>query len=133
MRHRQRCAARRSVVQCHLQALFQTRHPRQQRRQLDRAQAWRWQPRQRGVAGHEAVQRLGAIADHAQAALHILTPVAGQHRARGEVGQGGCHRLDRCQRIIELVAKHADQALPGLPLLLTQGTREIGDYQQVVG
>jgi len=124
---------RRSFVQCHLQALFQTRHPRQQRRQLDRAQAWRRQPRKRGIPGHETIQGFGAVADHTQAALHILAPVVGQMRACSEVGQGGCHRLDRRQRIVEFVPQHADQALPGLPLFLAQGAREIGDHQQIVG
>ena len=68
--------------------------------------------------------------DHAQAAAHVVAPIVGQRIARDDRLQAAGDGFDRRQRVVQLVAEHAHQALPGLQFLLAQGLREIGDHHQ---
>ena len=45
---------------------------------------------------------------------------AGSGLAAEQAAEAAGDRLDRRQRVVQLVAEHADQALPGLPLLFAQ-------------
>ena len=85
------------------------------------------------VGRHEADQGSGAVADHLEAVPHVLLPVLRRRLAGQQAGERRGHRVDGGERVVELVAEHADQPLPGLALLLAQGLREIGDHQQPVG
>ena len=41
-------------------------------------------------------------------------------------------RLDRRERVVDLVAEHADEPLPRLPLFLAQRLAQVGEHEQLV-
>ena len=88
---------------------------------------------QAGVGADEAAEAIGARHDDAQAAAHVVAPIVGQGIARHDAFQTAGDGFDGRQRVIQLVAQHAHQALPCLQFLLTQGLREIGNHQQFEG
>src|SRR6266568_8993731 len=62
----------------------------------------------------------------------VLAPV-GWHRVPAhQVHEALRDRLDRRERVVDLMAQHADQALPRLTLLLTQRTTDICQDEQLV-
>ena len=63
----------------------------------------------------------------------VVAPVRGGLALAREALQAAGDRLDRRERIVELVAEHPDQALPGLALLLAQRTAHVGQHEQPVG
>ena len=76
--------------------------------------------REARVRAHETREAVGARGDHVQAAAHVLLPIrravlAAKHAA--EIFGDG---FDGRERIIQLVAEHANQALPGLALFVAQ-------------
>ena len=85
---------------------------------------------QPGISADEAAQTVGARHDHAEAAVHIVPPIVGQRLARDEGLQAAGDGFDGCQRVVQFVAQHPHQALPGVQFLLAQGLRHIGDHHQ---
>ena len=65
-----------------------------------------------------------------QAAAHVVAPIVGQRVAGDDADQAAGDRLDGRERVVQLVAEHADQALPGLQFLLAQGLGQVGDHHQ---
>ena len=96
------------------------------------APALRRQARERGIADHEARERIGAVADHAQAVARIGIPVLRQRLQREQARDRAGHRLDRRERAIELMADDAHDALPRLALFLAQSARQLRDHEQLV-
>ncbi len=86
--------------------------------------------RELAICLHKTVQRFGAGFDDVEAAIQILI----RSNARDELGpERARNRLDGGKRIVDLVAKHADEPLPGLPLLFPQRRAYIGQQQQRMG
>ncbi|MCA9634602.1 MAG: serine/threonine protein kinase [Myxococcales bacterium] len=102
---------------------------------VDRAEARRRQAGEAGVGGEEAAEAGGAPGDHLEAVDEILVEVRRPlgRRSADELAEVLGDRLDRRQRVVDLVAEHPHEALPGLPLLLPQGPAEVGEDDQGVG
>ena len=66
-----------------------------------------------------------------QAAAHVALPVLGARLAQQQRLEAAGDRLDRRERVVELVADHADQALPGLALLVAQRAAHVGEHEQL--
>ena len=84
------------------------------------------------VGGHEAREAVGAGGDHVEAAAHVLLPVVGAIFAAENSCRDFRRRFDRRERIIQLVAEDANQALPGLALFVAQRAAQIGEHEQLV-
>ena len=113
--------------------LVEPRHPFDQRPDAHRPRARRRQARQLRVGGHEAAQRLGAGRDDAEAAPEIDFPVRRARLALHQAAQAAGNRLDRRQRVVQLVTEDADEALPRGALLVAQRLAHVGQHHQVVG
>ena len=85
------------------------------------------------VIGHEPAQGLRPGADHREAFLHVLAPVGGKRFASHHLAEAAGNRADGRQRIVQFVAQHAQETLPGLPFFVAQGVAEVGQHQQLVG
>ena len=57
---------------------------------------------------------------------------AGRGSRSDQAAEAAGDRLDRRQRVVQLVAEHADQTLPGLALLFAQRLAEVGEHEQVM-
>ena len=79
-----------------------------------RFKAWRGKLGKPGVGAGEAAEGLGARPDGAKSLLHVVSPIRIGCRPAQKRSQTAGDRLDRRQRIVELVAQNADQPLPGL-------------------
>ena len=77
-------------------------------------------------------ERLGARADDAQPAGAGRRASLGQRLACHQRLQAAGERLDRRQRVVQLVAHHPDQPLPGRQLLGPQRPADVGEHQQRV-
>ena len=66
----------------------------------------------------------------AKTLMQILAPVGGRFGFSGQPLQASGDRLDRRQRVVELMPEHPDQALPGLALFLAQRTAHVGEDEQ---
>src|SRR5262249_56398022 len=84
------------------------------------------------VGSGEAAQRVGARRDHGEAALHVVTPVVWLRRHIEQRFQAAGNRLDRRQRVVQLVADDANQSTPGQSLLFAQWLTEIGKREELV-
>jgi hypothetical protein len=84
------------------------------------------------VSLHEAAEGFGARADDREAALHVVAPVGGARLAREQTFQTPGYRLDRRQRVVQLVAEHADEPAPRAEFFLAQFAREVGEDEQLV-
>ena len=102
--------------------------PAPQRNRLD---AGRRQPRQLRVGGRETAQRVRAAADHLQAIAHVALPVGRLGLAREQALEAVGDRLDRRQRVVDLVADDTNQTLPRLALFVAQRAADIGQHQQL--
>src|SRR6266487_1588002 len=88
--------------------------------------------RQPRIRGHQPAERFGAAADHPHPLAQVLAPV-GWHRVPAhQVHEALRDRLDRRERVVDLMAQHAGQALPRLTLLLTERATDIGQDEQLV-
>ena len=76
-------------------------------------------------------QRLRARRDHGQAAAHVALPVLRARLAQQQRLEAAGDRADRRERVVELVADHADQALPGLALLVAQRAAHVGQHDEL--
>src|SRR6185437_15530495 len=92
----------------------------------------RGEAREQRVAGHEAAQRLGTSRDHCEAAHRILAPVIGQRRARDQTAQAARNGRDGGERVVDLVAEHANEALPGEALLVAQRLAQVGKHDELL-
>ncbi len=88
--------------------------------------------RQLPVSLQEAIERRGTSLDDAQPAFEILTLVRSQRRSGESRIQAPGNRLDRRQRVVQLMAHHANQSLPGKSLFFPQGPAHIGEHHQRV-
>ena len=98
-----------------------------QRAEVDRPPARSGQPRQACVGGREPAQRVGARPDDRQAAAHVVAPVVGRALAAEQRLETAGNRLDRRQRVVQLVADDANQPLPRLTLLFAQRLTDRSD------
>ena len=96
----------------------------------------RGQLRELRVGGREPAQGVGARRDHGEAALHVVVqivrPAAVPGASRQHRFEAAGDRLDRRQRIVDLVADDADQSLPGLALLVAQRAADVGEHEQLM-
>ena len=95
--------------------------------------SWRRQAGEPRVRAREAAERIGPGGDDLQAALHVVAPVRGRRIALEQRLQAAGDRLDRPERIAQLVADDADQPLPRLTFLLAQRPADVRQHQQVMG
>ena len=79
--------------------------------------------RQARVGLHETAEALGPGLDDLEAGAHVVLPVGGALAALEHGAEAAGDRLDGGEGIVELVAEHAHEALPGLQLLLPQTAR----------
>ena len=76
--------------------------------------------------------------DSARSWMIVSPPCVSPRQSSGsgsrcdELAQRAGHRFDRRERAVELVADHAHEPLPRLPLLLAQRPAEIRDHEQLV-
>src|SRR5690349_10170695 len=63
--------------------------------------------------------------------MHVLTPVGGLRIPANQIGETSGNRLDRRERIVELVAQHAQQSLPRSPLFFTKRLTQVSQHQQL--
>src|SRR5690606_25250826 len=99
---------------------------------VDRAGRRRRQPRQPRVRRHEPAERFRARRDYVQPAAEVLVQVGRRRLTAEERLQRRRDRLDRRERVVDLVAEYADQTLPGMPLLLTERAAEVGQDEEPV-
>ena len=69
--------------------------------------------------------------DHLQAASHVALPIGRLRIAREDALEAVRDRLDRRQRVVDLVADDANQALPRLTLLVAQRLADVGHDEQL--
>src|SRR5439155_2370463 len=86
--------------------------------EVERLQARRREPRHLRIGFHETAERAGPRLDHRETAPGVLLPVLGEWAACEEPLEGSGDRMNRGQRVVQLVSKDADEPLPGLVLLL---------------
>ena len=86
--------------------------------------------RELAVARQEAPERLRALGDQRQVLRELLALRLRGRAGRERVAARLDHRLDRRQRVVELVPDHPDQTSPGTALLLPQRLAQIRDDQQ---
>ena len=86
--------------------------------------------RELAVARQEAPERLRTLGDQRQVLRELLALRLRGRAGRERVAARLDHRLDRRQRVVELVPDHPDQASPGTALLLPQRLAQIRDDQQ---
>ena len=85
------------------------------------------------VGSEETAESFAARGDDGEtAACMSSSPVVGNGFARSSVSRLPAMDLIGRQRIVELVAEHAHQSLPGLQFFFAQGARQVGDHQQLV-
>ena len=72
------------------------------------------------IAGHEATQRVRAGGDDVESPRQVLVQVGGPGVAGQQTRQRCGDRFDQRKAVVDLVAEHPHEALPGLPLLLPQ-------------
>src|SRR5207237_9646272 len=84
------------------------------------------------VGRHQAAERLRPAPDHTEALAEILAPIGGRRLAPHQIRQALGDRLDRGERVVQLVAEHADEALPRLPLLLAPRAAHVGDDEELM-
>ena len=99
---------------------------------VHRIEPRRGQLREPRVRGREAAERVGPGGDHREPAFHVVGPVVRHGVARQHRLEAPGNRLDWRERIVDLVADDAYQALPGLPLLVAQRTADVGEDQELV-
>src|SRR5208283_1938910 len=104
----------------------------QERGQVEGRGLGRRQPREAGVALEKALEALGPRRDNSEARHHVLLPVRRPRLALDGRLQRGGDRLYRGERVVELVAQDADEALPRLHLLLAQGPADVAEHQELV-
>src|SRR5436190_7614610 len=103
-----------------------------ERRQINLAHVGPRQARQRGISRRESAERVGSPRDDPQTAAHVLTPVL-RHRILGrDTLETAGDRLDRRERVVELVPEHADEAVPGVALLLAQRDVDVAQDDESV-
>ena len=68
----------------------------------------------------------------AEPAVHVLAPVLGRRIAGEQRVEAAGDRLDRRERVVQLVADDANQPLPGFALLLAQRLADVGEHEQIV-
>ena len=89
------------------------------------------QPRELGVGAQESAQRTGARFDQVQTVLDLRRARDVRH-ARDHPLDAVRDRLDRRQRIVDLVRQHADDSLPRLLLFFAQRPGEVCEDEQLV-
>ncbi len=114
------------------QASLDAGDPAHQGSEIDHSPLRRRQAGEPGVGLHEPAQRFGPRRDHVETLPGVLLPVDGTRVARQQAREAPRDRFDRRQRVVHLVPDHADQPLPGLPLLLPQGPAHVGEHQELV-
>src|SRR3989442_1491679 len=67
-----------------------------------------------------------------EALLHILMNIFRQSSAAGKRGKSSSDGFDGRERVVQLMSEHADQTLPCLALLCTQGATHVRDNQEFV-
>ena len=82
------------------------------------------------ISADEAGETIRPRGDDVEAAPHVLAPVLRQAVPRQDALQAAGDGFDGRQRVVQLVAQHPHQALPGLQFLLAQGLGEVGDDHQ---
>ena len=113
-----------------VRAGFELRHARDPLSDVHRREFGWGEPRERRVRGHEAAERLGPPVDDLEASREILVRSVRCRTVLEDLDQACRDRLDRRQRIVDLVAENADQALPGLPFLLAERARQVREDDQ---
>ena len=83
----------------------------------------RRQFRQARIGSHESAERFAARGDYRQSAAHVFFPIRRTRLPGEKIVQAAGDGLDRRERIVQLVAEHAHQTLPGLQLLFAQRAR----------
>ena len=99
---------------------------------MDGVDAGRRQLCEARVGRREAAEGIRSRGDHGQAAAHVLVPVMGHRFAREHRLEAAGDRLDRRQRVVDLVADDSNQPLPRLPLLVAQRPAHVGEDQELM-
>src|SRR5207245_1300880 len=98
----------------------------------NRLEAWTGQSCQPRVRGHQTTERLRPTPDHPQPLLEIVSPVQRRRVPAHQLREALRDRFDRGERVVELMAQHADQPLPRLPLLVTQRAAHVGENEELM-
>ena len=112
---------------------FHADHALDELRHMDVIESRRRELRELGVGRREAAERIGTGGDDREAATHIVVPVVGQVVAPEHRFQAAGDRLDRRERVVDLVTDDADQPLPGLTLFVAERTADVGQHQELMG
>src|SRR5438067_13349400 len=88
--------------------------------------------RQLTIGLQKTIQGGGAALNDLQSAIEVLALLGIESAAGKSRAQTACKGLNGGERVGQVVADDAYQALPSLPFLLAQGTADIREHDQGV-
>ena len=116
----------------HMETRFESGNASNPNAHVDALECGRWQFCETRVGAHETRESVRTRGDDVEAAAHVLLPVGGAIFAAEDAAEIFGHGFDGRERVIQLVAEHANEALPGLALFVAKRAAQIGDHEQLV-
>ncbi len=117
----------------HVQPRFQVRNTLDQRPDLHRLRLRRRHARQPRVLRHQPRQRFRSVRDHVEPLLDVRDALALNQLLLENATHGARNRLDRRERVVDLVREHTHDALPCELFLFAQRARHVTQHDQLVG